>query len=403
MARPRRLYRSATAREKCRRIFRAQALPMWTRSSRDRPRRRDHSLLPLDDVPLRVVRLVHESGVIDRADGRNAKLRGAATGNVVLTWNSSVLQIYTTAAGGSPLAQFSRPYNGFTTTNLYVEGVAPGSNTLSWSYSEQTKCTDQIKVTILKVDLDHDLWWFNGEDPGGGYNITATLTVSPLTTGTFKWDVIAGSDKIDLNNGGADADSITATDDNTVTVKSTSPSAAAASVTKDVTVQLTYNGTPVCTFDLAVFAPHSLHHLANIDHDYAALPPPYPDYTGYWCEIKYEILDQFDRVLPYDVPWNEDFNKDGANPVSGISDYSGENWGWGPESGWSVPPSGAIDNLARPDLPGLVPPAQNVGSGTVKIDHVIGAWYVGSTTIGDGVLVLDNNKWQMYQDHGRHE
>ena len=78
MARPRRLYRSATAREKCRRIFRAQALPMWTRSSRDRPRRRDHSLLPLDDVPLRVVRLVHESGVIDRADGRNAKLRGAA-------------------------------------------------------------------------------------------------------------------------------------------------------------------------------------------------------------------------------------------------------------------------------------------------------------------------------------
>ena len=77
----------------------------------------------------------------------------AATGNVVLTWNSSVLQIYTTASGGSPLTQFSRPYNGFTTTTLYVEGIAPGSNTLSWSYSEQTKCTDQINVTILKVDL----------------------------------------------------------------------------------------------------------------------------------------------------------------------------------------------------------------------------------------------------------
>ena len=42
----------------------------------------------------------------------------AATGNVVLTWNSSVLQIYTTAAGGSPLTQFSRPYNSFTTTTL---------------------------------------------------------------------------------------------------------------------------------------------------------------------------------------------------------------------------------------------------------------------------------------------
>ena len=77
----------------------------------------------------------------------------AATGNVVLTWNSSVVQIYTAAAGGFPLAQFSRPYNGFTTTNLYVEGVAPGSNTLAWTYSAQTKCTDQIKVTVHSVDL----------------------------------------------------------------------------------------------------------------------------------------------------------------------------------------------------------------------------------------------------------
>ena len=76
----------------------------------------------------------------------------AATGNVVLTWNSSVVQIYTTAAGGSPLAQFSRPYNGFTTTTLYVEGIAPGSNTLSWTYSVQTNCVDNIVITIIKVD-----------------------------------------------------------------------------------------------------------------------------------------------------------------------------------------------------------------------------------------------------------
>jgi len=259
--------------------------------------------------------------------------------------------------------------------------------------------------TVLKVDLDHDLWWFNGENPGGGYHITSTLTVTPVTTGTFKWDVIAGATKVDLNNGGADADSITATDDNTVTVKSTAASAAAASVTKDVTVQLTYNGTAVCTYDLAVFAPHTLTDLTNIDHDYSALPtPPYPDNPGYWCEIKYKIRDQFNQVLPYNVPWNEDFNKDGLNAVTGVSDYpGGDNWGWGPECGWTVPPSAAIDNLARPNPPCSTPPAQNVGSGTVKVDHEIGGWYIGSATIGKGVLVKDNCKWQFYQDHARHE
>lgn len=259
------------------------------------------------------------------------------------------------------------------------------------------------EFTVVTVEMDHDLWWFNGENPGGGYNITATLTVSPATSGTIMWNVISGSDKVDLSNGDADADNITATDDDTVVVKSTAPSTPAAKVTKDVTVQLTYEGTPVCEFDLAVLAPHSLNPLPPIDHDYAALPPPYPDYDGYWCEIRYEILDQFGRVLPYRVPWNEDFNKDGASPVSGVSDYSGENWVWGPESGWSVPPGEAIDNLARPNLPGRIPPAQNAGSGTVKVDHVIGAWFVGSPMIGQGVLVMDNNKWQMYQDHGRHE
>ena len=80
----------------------------------------------------------------------------AATGNVVLTWNSSVVQIYTAAAGGSPLAQFSRPYNVFTTTNLYLEGVTPGSNTLAWTYSVQTNCTDKILVTVVKVEFQRD-------------------------------------------------------------------------------------------------------------------------------------------------------------------------------------------------------------------------------------------------------
>lgn len=80
----------------------------------------------------------------------------SATGNVILAWNSSMIRIYTVPTGGTALVQFSKPYNGFTTTNLYVEGIAPGSNTLAWSYSEQTNCVDFIRVTVIEVEFQRD-------------------------------------------------------------------------------------------------------------------------------------------------------------------------------------------------------------------------------------------------------
>jgi hypothetical protein len=76
-----------------------------------------------------------------------------AAGNLVLSWNSSVVSIYTEPTGGTALEQFIKPFSGFNGTNLYVEGIAPGSNTLSWSYSGQSDCVDTIRATILKVDL----------------------------------------------------------------------------------------------------------------------------------------------------------------------------------------------------------------------------------------------------------
>ena len=76
----------------------------------------------------------------------------SATGNVVLAWNSALVQMYTAPIGGTALAQFSRPYNGFNGTNLYVEGIAPGTNVLSWSYSGQADCIDRIRARVLKVD-----------------------------------------------------------------------------------------------------------------------------------------------------------------------------------------------------------------------------------------------------------
>ncbi|MDR0993151.1 MAG: hypothetical protein LBN38_01075 [Verrucomicrobiota bacterium] len=62
--------------------------------------------------------------------------------------------MYTEPTGGIALEQFIKPFSGFNGTNLYVEGIAPGSNTLSWSYSGQSDCVDVIKATVLKVELD---------------------------------------------------------------------------------------------------------------------------------------------------------------------------------------------------------------------------------------------------------
>jgi hypothetical protein len=50
------------------------------------------------------------------------------------------------------LEQFIKPFSGFNGTNLYVEGIAPGSNTLSWSYSGQGDCVDRIKTITIKVE-----------------------------------------------------------------------------------------------------------------------------------------------------------------------------------------------------------------------------------------------------------
>lgn len=251
-----------------------------------------------------------------------------------------------------------------------------------------------------------DLWWFRGERPRS-YATQVTLTTIGLKGGSFAWSVIVGQNKVDLAARGKTADALTVKGATTIDVKSTSPSKGAATVTPDVTIQLVHNN-KTYHHKLAVFAPSSLSALTPIDRPYKDLRlvnPRYPNRPGYWSLIAYEIQDQFGRPLPYDVPWNEDFNKDGRKPFTGTSDFAGENWPWARECGWVVKPRKAEDNLTRCDPPATRPPAKVPQTPllNVKVDHVVGAWYVGNKTIGKGVLVKDNCKWQMYQDHGRHE
>jgi hypothetical protein len=76
-----------------------------------------------------------------------------APGHVALSWNSSYIQLYPSASGGSALSQYSVPYAGFTGATFYVEGIAPAVTSIEWGYSEIPDCVDEIKVTVIKVQL----------------------------------------------------------------------------------------------------------------------------------------------------------------------------------------------------------------------------------------------------------
>ena len=124
------------------------------------------------------------------------------------------------------------PASGSSTT--LTAGTTTGSCTVTATHQPSEESGTATVYVVKVVRGANDLWWFDGEN-AANYDEELTLTAQGTATGSFKWEVTAGAAKVDLNNGGADADTITATDDNTIQVKSTGASAAA----NDVHIKLT--------------------------------------------------------------------------------------------------------------------------------------------------------------------
>jgi cysteine-rich repeat protein len=251
-------------------------------------------------------------------------------------------------------------------------------------------------------DKTNELWWFDGAN-AANYSERVTLTATGVNTGAFQWDVTAGADKIDFENG---MDSFTANNDNTVDIISTAASAAAARVTNDITITLRIDNRLVCTFNTVVVAPDHLVHRGDTDNAVGA--------NGYRSEVSYRIEDQFNRVLPNNVEINEDW---GAT----VSDFRGENWvawngacagdatGENCEGSALVAPAGWFDNITRAGA-GFTPPRLNPQTplGNVSVDHRPGTWRCGSTTVNIGPAnnpgrVVRTLTWQIFQDHGRNQ
>jgi Glucodextranase, domain B len=264
-------------------------------------------------------------------------------------------------------------------------GNAPGTATITVKYTVLGKTLqNSVDLNAVKILQDADLWWFNMASPAN-YKVNVTLTAQGASTGSFHWEVVDGTDKVNFEN---NATSIDITDKNTVGLKSIGASASAANVTKDVTIRLTYNGTAMCDFTTVVFAPSRLVFLRNVDLADATY--------GYESDLHYSIKDQFNRTLSSNVELNEHFT------TGQIADFPGMNWRFPVNGGATVAPTDWFDKVQGEGAT-FMPTPQNPQNplGGTKVSHWDGEWSIGSTGIGAG-LQVQTNTWQKYRDHARH-
>jgi hypothetical protein len=247
-------------------------------------------------------------------------------------------------------------------------------------------------VTAVKVELDHDVWWFGGKD-ATNYEETATLTAQGVTSGIFGWEIVSGAERLDLNNGGADGDSITAVDDNTVTIKSMGRSIAP----RDTTVRFTYNGAFVCDYQLTVYAPRTA------ERTFGPLDEPY-GLNGFKTSYRFRVLDQFGVLLPHEIEINEWFG-------TWFSDWTIAN-GRSADETWPEPsPNGNFTGSTAPihftetyaydtlwNTPSTVNP--DSAHAAEEVQHAIQSYQAGSLTPGDG-LIIRGQTLQHYRGQGR--
>ncbi len=242
---------------------------------------------------------------------------------------------------------------------------------------------------IIKITQDKKLWFFGtGVTTPSGFTSGATqvtLTASGRTTGTFKWDVVAGADKVKLEGGGA---SITKTDDNTLNVTSVAPSVSKS----DVSIRLTY-GAATATKKLEVRAPKSFTPVTTADAA-AGLTCTADGDVGWRSGIVYTVNDNVGGVVP-NVPVNETIGQK----------TSVETNNWGVPAPFATGTDGNAQFFDLVCVTGIsfTPQPQVPGNplSSRLIDKVGQAWFVGSTTPGVGIRVQSDNAAR-FIDHGRH-
>jgi hypothetical protein len=153
----------------------------------------------------------------------------------------------------------------------------------------------------------------------------------------------------------------------------------------------------------------------SVDSPYKLIPlTPIPDkgiqYQAGWCGAHPNGNQGFSSVLPYDIfsflGVNITGNYVSETFTNSVDDYIGNNWPPYVEENPYLTTDGTFsDYICMDSTPGLLtppslPPQSPLSS--VKMDHAMQAWYVGSATGGGSGVQVQSNTLQRYQDHGRH-
>jgi hypothetical protein len=239
------------------------------------------------------------------------------------------------------------------------------------------------------ITTSDDLWWFNGVTPAN-YSTQVTLTASSgVSSDYYSWIITSGGGTVvqfsdgSLSTGG--------TGMNTVQLVSIGASAAAQTLTFDVSIWLGINGNDSGTAEMAVPRPDHLDYTGRTDGASAK--------WGYYTYIYYDVKDQFNRLLPRKVEVNEQW-------TSGLTnDFTTTNWLRPPETWNTVNPDNFYDYITGPQTGvGAIPEPWNPQTpfSAQKIQHWGQAFYVGSLQTGKGQKVQTDTLYR-YRDHGAHE
>jgi hypothetical protein len=232
-------------------------------------------------------------------------------------------------------------------------------------------------IEPVRIVRDVDLWWFDGEN-AANYDEEAKLTAfgptRGATRGRFEWDVVRGTDKIDLENA---SDHMVKNKANRITIWSTD-----ASVTRgDVKVR--------CRWSLGSLSQTLYHEFTVYSPDEAVVvngPTDSPWNGGYQSRYTLEVRDQFHRPLPREVEVNENWETFTANQPVVID------WLIAPPNGTTTgTPAVAqfYETYGMSAGPGRIPQAVNPGDpeAATPVMHAFQQYRAGSTTVGDGRLI----------------
>jgi hypothetical protein len=304
-----------------------------------------------------------------------------ANGTVFMA-NTGTLSVNLNSVSTWPMELYVDAISGRPASDVVIDLEGPAG-------PDGQRARDRIQgTTAISLTLDDPIWWFDGADPGGGYHVQATLSATAPEGGQFVWRVVAGGGRVDLNNGGVDADEITAVDDNTVAVKSTG----ASSAIDDVIITLVHNGTMAGQYKLTVRKPGAPRLVSGYPTDIALS-------AGFRTRYLFQMLDQFGADVPFDMPINESFS-------AWTSDH--------PPVLWLLPsPNGMVTTSiigythAFSDTYSIItglplPVGPNDPGANEKITHATQYYRAGSTAPGQGIL-FKQHTLQFYRGKARQE